>query len=97
VPDVIIYNIHLQDSQPNVTMVDANRIDVAPTQAIVPEQDEINIIDDDVNEFTDDEDSFILMTPAAMRSQQIASQTQGSLVSFQKSMMNMLDDRLPKV
>jgi hypothetical protein len=53
-------------------------------QASVPDQDDVNIVDDDANEFTDDEESFVLMTPAATLSQQIATQTQGSHVSFQK-------------
>jgi hypothetical protein len=71
-----------------------DRIDVTPTQASVPEKDDIDIVDDDGNEFNDDEKSFILMTPAVTLSQQIATQTKGSPVSFQKLMMNMLGDML---
>jgi hypothetical protein len=74
--NVHIYNTHVQDSQLNVNIVDIDRNDVTPTQATVPEQDDIDIGDDDANEFSDDEESFILMTTAAMLSQQIASQTQ---------------------
>jgi enhancing lycopene biosynthesis protein 2 len=66
-----------------VTIVDTDRIVVIPTQNSTPEEDDTNIVDDDANEFIDEEEAFILMTPAAMLSQQIASQTQGSLVSFQ--------------
>jgi hypothetical protein len=65
-----------------VNIVDTDRIDATPTQTTVPEQDDTNIVDDDANEFSDDEESFVLMTPTATLSQQIASQTQGSLVSF---------------
>jgi hypothetical protein len=82
VSDVHIYNTHIQDPQRNVNIVDTDRIDATPTQTTVPEQDDTNIVDDDANEFSDDEESFVLMTPAATLSQQIASQTQGSLVSF---------------
>jgi hypothetical protein len=74
--NVHIYNTHVQDSQLNVNIVDIDRNDVTPTQATVPEQDDIDIGDDDANEFSDDEESFILMTTATMLSQQIASQTQ---------------------
>jgi hypothetical protein len=74
--NVHIYNTHVQDSQLNVNIVDIDRNDVTPTQATVPEQDDVDIGDDDANEFSDDEESFILMTTAAMLSQQIASQTQ---------------------
>jgi hypothetical protein len=74
--NVHIYNTHVQDSQLNVNIVDIDRNDVTPTQATVPEQDDIDIGDDDANEFSDDEESFILMTTAATLSQQIASQTQ---------------------
>jgi hypothetical protein len=94
---VRIYNTLVQDSQPNVNIVDTDCIDVTPSQAVVLEHDDIDTADDDANEFSDDEESFILMTPAVMLSQQIASQTQGSPVSFQISMMNMLGDRLLNV
>jgi hypothetical protein len=72
-----------------VTIVDIDRIVVTPTQNSTPEEDDIDIVDD--------EEDFVLMTPATTLSQQIASQTQVSPVSFQKSMMNMLGDRLRKV
>jgi hypothetical protein len=49
------------------------------------------------NEFTDDEDSFVLMTPAATQSQHIASLTAASPSGFRKRMLNMLGDRLRKV
>jgi hypothetical protein len=61
---------------------------MTPTQNSTPEEDDTDIVD---------EEDFILMTPAVTLSQQIASQTQVSPVSFQKSMMNMLGDRLRKV
>jgi hypothetical protein len=72
---VCIYNTHVQDSQRNVNIVHTDRFDVTPTQADVPQQDDIDIVDDDANEFSDDEESFILMTPAMTMLQQIASQT----------------------
>jgi hypothetical protein len=49
--------------------------DVTPTQGSVLQKDGVDIVDDDDNEFTDDEESFVLMTPAATLSQQIATQT----------------------
>jgi hypothetical protein len=97
VPVVRIYNTHVQDSQPNVNIVHTDRFDATPRQADVPKQDDIDIVDDGANKFSDDKESFVLMTPDVTMSQQIASQTQGSLVSFRKSMMNMLGDRLWKV
>jgi hypothetical protein len=72
VPDVRIYNTHLQDSQPNVNIIDTDRIHATPTQVVVPKQDNIDIVDDDANEFSDDKESFILMTPVVMLSQKIA-------------------------
>jgi hypothetical protein len=58
-----------------VNIVHTDRFDVTPTQADVPQQDDIDIVDDDANEFSDDEESFVLMTPAMTMLQQIASQT----------------------
>jgi hypothetical protein len=80
-----------------VTIVDTDRNVVTPTENSTPEEHDTDIVDDDGNEFSDDEEDFILMTPTATLSQQIASQTQGSPVTFQKSMMNMLGDMLRKV
>jgi hypothetical protein len=37
VSDVCIYNTHVQDSQPNVNIVDTDHIDVTPMHAVVPE------------------------------------------------------------
>jgi hypothetical protein len=52
-----------------VNIVDTDRIDVRPSQTVVPEQDDIDIADDDANGFGDDEESFVLMTPVATLSQ----------------------------
>jgi enhancing lycopene biosynthesis protein 2 len=59
-----------------VNLVDTDHIDVTSSQLAAPEHDDMDIVGDDINEFSDDEESFILMTPAMMLSQQIASQTQ---------------------
>jgi hypothetical protein len=80
-----------------VNIIDTDRIHATPTQVVVPKQDNIDIVDDDANEFSDDKESFILMTPVVMLSQKIAWQTEGSPMSFQKSMTNMLGDWLQKV
>jgi hypothetical protein len=77
-----------------VNLVDTDHIDVTPSQLATTEHNDINTADDNINEFSDNEECFIQMTPVATLSQNIASQTQGSPVSFQKSMMNMLGDRL---
>jgi hypothetical protein len=56
-----------------------------------------DIVNDDSNddrEFTDDEDCFIMMTPTATLSQKIATESIATKVSFRRSMLNMLDDRL---
>jgi hypothetical protein len=52
---------------------------------------------DDDREFTDDEDDFIMMTPAATLSQKIAMESATTQVSFTCSMLNMLDNRLCNV
>jgi hypothetical protein len=62
VSHVHIYNNHVQDSKPNLNIVDIDRIDVTPSQATAPEQDDIDIADDDANKFSDDKESFILIT-----------------------------------
>jgi hypothetical protein len=48
--------------------------------------------DEDV--FSDDEEEFILLTPATTMSQKIASNSAASEVPFTRSMLNMLGDRL---
>jgi hypothetical protein len=55
-----------------VNIIDTDRIHATPTQVVVPKQDNIDIVDDDANEFSDDKESFILMTPVVMLSQKIA-------------------------
>jgi hypothetical protein len=42
---------------------------------------------DDELEFTDDEDSFVMMTPAIMMSQKIAAESVASKVCFTWSML----------
>jgi hypothetical protein len=41
-----------------------------------------------------DEDGFVMMTPAAMLSQKIATESAATKVSFTRSMLNMIDDIL---
>jgi hypothetical protein len=97
---ILSCNTHAQDTLPNdaanVNLFDADHSDVTPSQPAAPEHDAMDIADDNIDEFSDDKESFNLMTLAVTLSQQIASQTQGSPMSFQKLMMNMLGDRLWK-
>jgi hypothetical protein len=51
---------------------------------------------DDEDEFTDDEDGFVMMTSVVM-SQKIVAESAASNVSFMRSMLNMLGDRLRNV
>jgi hypothetical protein len=59
-----------------VNLDDTDRIDVTPSQPAALEHDDMDTAGDNINEFSDDEESFNLMTPVATLSQQIASQTQ---------------------
>jgi hypothetical protein len=52
---------------------------------------------DDEDAFSDDEEEFILMTPAAKQSEEIASQSVETQVEFKQAMLDMLGDRLRKV
>jgi hypothetical protein len=52
---------------------------------------------DDEDEFSDDEEEFILMIPAAKQSEEIASQSVETQVDFKQAMLDMLGDRLRKV
>jgi hypothetical protein len=52
---------------------------------------------DDDFKFTDDEDSFVMMTPAVTMSQKIVTESAASKVSFTRSMLNMLGDILHNV
>jgi hypothetical protein len=52
---------------------------------------------DDDHEFTDDEDSFVMMTPTGTMSQKIATESAFTKVSFTCSMLNMLGNRLRNV
>jgi hypothetical protein len=65
------------------------------------EQGHTEVMDnaDDVanDEFTYDEDGFMMMTPAVMMSQKIATESAATKVSFTHSMLNMLGDRLHNV
>jgi hypothetical protein len=56
--------------------------------------DIVNDNSNDDREFTDDEDCFIMMTPTTTLSQKIAIESIATKVSFTRSMLNMLDDRL---
>jgi hypothetical protein len=49
---------------------------------------------DDEDEFTDDEDGFVMMTPTVTLSQKIAAESAASKISFTRSMLNTLGDRL---
>jgi hypothetical protein len=49
------------------------------------------------DEFSDNEDQFILMTPAATQSEIVAFKTVGNPSGFKKVMLNLLGDRLRKV
>ncbi|TVU04206.1 hypothetical protein EJB05_50232, partial [Eragrostis curvula] len=51
----------------------------------------------DDEEFTNDEDSYLELTPAVTLSEELASQVSQSSVSFKKAMFTMLGDRLCKV
>jgi hypothetical protein len=72
-----------------------------------PEQDRMKVMDnvddvanndsDDDHEFTDDEDGFVMMTPVAMLSQKITIKSATTKVSFMRSMLNMLGDKLRNV
>jgi hypothetical protein len=52
---------------------------------------------DDELEFTDDEDGFVMMTPAVTMSQKIATESAASKVSFTWLMLNMLGDKVDNV
>jgi hypothetical protein len=52
---------------------------------------------DDECEFTNDEDNFVMMTPAVTMSQKIAAESATAKVSFTRLMLNMLGDRLRNV
>jgi hypothetical protein len=52
---------------------------------------------DDNREFTDDENSFVMMTHAIMMSQKIVAESATTKVCFTWSMLNMLGDRLRNV
>jgi hypothetical protein len=52
---------------------------------------------DDEDEFTDDEDGFVMMTSVVTLSQKIVAESAASNVSFMRSMLNMLGDRLRNV
>jgi hypothetical protein len=52
---------------------------------------------DDELEFTEDEDGFLMMTPANTMSQKIASESAASKVSFMHSVLNILGDRLQNI
>jgi hypothetical protein len=52
---------------------------------------------DDDHEFTDDDDGFLMMTPIVTMSQKIAAVSAATKVSFMRSMLNMLGDRLCNV
>jgi hypothetical protein len=52
---------------------------------------------DDDDMFSDEEEEFILMTPAVTMSQKIASNSAALEIPFTRSMLNMLGDRLRNV
>lgn len=52
---------------------------------------------DDECEFSNDEDNFVMMTPAVTMSQKIAAESATAKVSFTRLMLNMLGNRLCNV
>jgi hypothetical protein len=57
--------------------------------------DDVEVGDsDDEDEFTDDEDGFVMMTPTVTLSQKIATESAASKISFTRSMLNTLGYRL---
>jgi hypothetical protein len=52
---------------------------------------------DDDFEFTDDENGFVMMTPAVTMSQKIAAESAASKISFTWLMLNILGNRMRNV
>jgi hypothetical protein len=52
---------------------------------------------DDDREFTNDEDSFVMMTPVVTMSQTIAAESATTNISFTHSMLNILGNKLHNV
>jgi hypothetical protein len=85
-----------QQQEDNIAIDEFVHTPTNPKHDVAQHQDVVHPSDED-EEFSDDEDAFIMLTLAVTLSQQVASQSTETQVPFTRSMLNMLGDRLHNV